>query len=297
MPESKSEEVGGNGQPWLKAFLSPPAATSDVCCWSDYNHYSLPRNSSRYIFIYLLRLLGHRVRLFLFLHGWGTLPWRKRKWSSKSTASTVQNVSHSSESNPTNLTRRRSPHQHSFQQQAEKTWPVKPAGRFTSTARRILFIASLRKLTPLVEVLGELHTLFRCGNNLRVGQFHAERGHRTPCRLTCKQSNWRKRVGVEPANRPVWPRIRRTRCRIMFQAIMSEKLEGEDIPGLTGWSRYFVEFAQIHDCASELLRGLSFWPTSHCQNDAELCVAAHHSRVSLGGFFERIGFNHGTHAA
>ena len=36
--------------------------------------------------------------------------------------------------------------------------------------------------------------------------------------------------------------------------------------------------------------------TSHRQDDAELRVAAHHSRVSLGRFFERIGFNHGTHA-
>src|ERR1035437_8923144 len=38
------------------------------------------------------------------------------------------------------------------------------------------------------------------------------------------------------------------------------------------------------------------WPTSHRQNDAELCVAAQHSRISLGRSFERIGFNHGTHA-
>jgi hypothetical protein len=37
-------------------------------------------------------------------------------------------------------------------------------------------------------------------------------------------------------------------------------------------------------------------PTSHRQNDAELCIAAHHARVGLGRFFERIGFNHGTHA-
>ena len=37
-------------------------------------------------------------------------------------------------------------------------------------------------------------------------------------------------------------------------------------------------------------------PTSHRQNDAELCLAAHHPRVSLGRFFERIRFNHGTHA-
>ena len=36
--------------------------------------------------------------------------------------------------------------------------------------------------------------------------------------------------------------------------------------------------------------------SSHCQDNAELRVAAHHAGVSLGRFFERIGFNHGTHA-
>src|SRR5271169_2104474 len=36
--------------------------------------------------------------------------------------------------------------------------------------------------------------------------------------------------------------------------------------------------------------------TSHGQNDAELCVAAQHARVSLGCFFERICLDHGTHA-
>jgi hypothetical protein len=36
---------------------------------------------------------------------------------------------------------------------------------------------------------------------------------------------------------------------------------------------------------------------SHRQNDTELCLAAEHARVSLGRFFQRIGFNHGTHAA
>jgi hypothetical protein len=35
---------------------------------------------------------------------------------------------------------------------------------------------------------------------------------------------------------------------------------------------------------------------SHRQNHAELCAAAHHARVGLGRFFERIGLNHGTHA-
>jgi hypothetical protein len=38
------------------------------------------------------------------------------------------------------------------------------------------------------------------------------------------------------------------------------------------------------------------WPTSHRQHDAELSVTAHHARVGLGRLFERIGFNHGTHA-
>src|SRR5690242_11546437 len=36
--------------------------------------------------------------------------------------------------------------------------------------------------------------------------------------------------------------------------------------------------------------------TSHSQNDAELGVAAHHTRVSLTRLLERVGFNHGTHA-
>src|SRR5262245_15762193 len=38
-----------------------------------------------------------------------------------------------------------------------------------------------------------------------------------------------------------------------------------------------------------------FCATSHRQNDAELCLAAHHSCVSLACFFERICFNHRTH--
>src|SRR5580704_18523192 len=36
---------------------------------------------------------------------------------------------------------------------------------------------------------------------------------------------------------------------------------------------------------------------SHCQNDAELCLAVHHARVSLARFFQWISFDHGTHAA
>jgi hypothetical protein len=34
---------------------------------------------------------------------------------------------------------------------------------------------------------------------------------------------------------------------------------------------------------------------SHRQNDTELCVTAHHTRVGLRRFFERIGFNHGAY--
>jgi hypothetical protein len=35
---------------------------------------------------------------------------------------------------------------------------------------------------------------------------------------------------------------------------------------------------------------------SHRQDDAELCLAGHHARVSLGRFFERVRFDHGTHS-
>src|SRR5262245_28988378 len=37
-------------------------------------------------------------------------------------------------------------------------------------------------------------------------------------------------------------------------------------------------------------------PTSHCQNNTELCIAAHHSSVSFSRLFEWIGFDHRTHA-
>lgn len=40
--------------------------------------------------------------------------------------------------------------------------------------------------------------------------------------------------------------------------------------------------------------GSNLTSASHRQNDAELCVAAHHPRVSLSRFFERIGFNYGA---
>lgn len=38
------------------------------------------------------------------------------------------------------------------------------------------------------------------------------------------------------------------------------------------------------------------WSTSHGEDHAELCIAAHHPRVSLCRLFKGIGFNHGTHA-
>ena len=37
-------------------------------------------------------------------------------------------------------------------------------------------------------------------------------------------------------------------------------------------------------------------PASHRQHHAELCVAAHHSVVSFGRFFERVRFNHRAYA-
>src|SRR5207247_11075469 len=40
-----------------------------------------------------------------------------------------------------------------------------------------------------------------------------------------------------------------------------------------------------------------FLSPSHCQNDAELRLAAQHSFVSFSRFFERIRLNHRTHAA
>src|SRR5208282_2151664 len=42
---------------------------------------------------------------------------------------------------------------------------------------------------------------------------------------------------------------------------------------------------------------LCSWSTSHRENDAKLCLAAHHARVSFGRFFERVCLDHGTHAA
>jgi hypothetical protein len=48
-------------------------------------------------------------------------------------------------------------------------------------------------------------------------------------------------------------------------------------------------FGRLLDC--------TVGPSSHRQDHTELGVAAHHARVSLGRSFERIAFNHGTHAA
>jgi len=39
-----------------------------------------------------------------------------------------------------------------------------------------------------------------------------------------------------------------------------------------------------------------FATSLHRQHDAELRFAAHHARIGLGRFFERICFNHGAHA-
>jgi len=63
-----------------------------------------------------------------------------------------------------------------------------------------------------------------------------------------------------------------------FHALFTTKLQAKPSASLP----YSIEFAR--------------WSNSHCQDDAELCLAAHHPRVSLGRFLERIGFNHGAHA-
>ena len=47
---------------------------------------------------------------------------------------------------------------------------------------------------------------------------------------------------------------------------------------------------------SELKSRIVTTPISHRQYDTELRIAAQHSRVSFARFFERIYFNHGTHA-
>jgi Carboxypeptidase regulatory-like domain len=46
---------------------------------------------------------------------------------------------------------------------------------------------------------------------------------------------------------------------------------------------------------TESMRGSLFCRPSHRQNYAELCIAAHHSRVSLGRLFKRICFDHWAH--
>ena len=47
---------------------------------------------------------------------------------------------------------------------------------------------------------------------------------------------------------------------------------------------------------SRVLRPAFLLKPSHCEDDAELCLAAHHASVSFGRSFEWVGFNHGTHA-
>src|SRR6476659_6707758 len=51
------------------------------------------------------------------------------------------------------------------------------------------------------------------------------------------------------------------------------------------WWKWIVDMSAPYLCAS------------HRENNTKLRVAAHHTRVSLGCFLERIGFNHRTHAA
>jgi hypothetical protein len=60
------------------------------------------------------------------------------------------------------------------------------------------------------------------------------------------------------------------------------------------WSKLKWRIMQ-HLCGGRL-PGYGVRSISHCQDNAELRVAAHHAGVSLGRFFERIGFNYGTYA-
>src|SRR5579864_6975599 len=46
----------------------------------------------------------------------------------------------------------------------------------------------------------------------------------------------------------------------------------------------------------QLIEGLHCRLTSHRQNDAELCLAAQHTFITLCCFFEWIGLNHRAHA-
>jgi hypothetical protein len=73
------------------------------------------------------------------------------------------------------------------------------------------------------------------------------------------------------------------------------------LPGSRGRTIAAI-FAHVHNVRRKWLR-LSTWfqhtlrsQPSHCQNDAELCVATHHSSVSLGCPFQRIRFNHWPNA-
>src|SRR5450432_1853376 len=89
---------------------------------------------------------------------------------------------------------------------------------------------------------------------------------------------------------------RSSRPRVATRGGTIEPTQGED--SMCELSRG-PESAAIRPVASaiaETTGAMHYWPTSHRQNDAELCVAAHHARVSLVRLFEWICFNHGTHA-
>jgi len=61
--------------------------------------------------------------------------------------------------------------------------------------------------------------------------------------------------------------------------------------------RRVVQFG-LRELAKRRSQGfaIAVWLNSHRQNNAELRLTAQHARVRLGRFFERIRFNHGSHA-
>src|SRR6266496_3691443 len=74
--------------------------------------------------------------------------------------------------------------------------------------------------------------------------------------------------------------------------------------GIRGKRRHFPVKATAYSAHCSCRHGnligspvLAAMPTSHRNNDAELGLAAQHSRVSLGRFFQRICFDHRAYAA
>jgi len=55
-----------------------------------------------------------------------------------------------------------------------------------------------------------------------------------------------------------------------------------------GMGQRYTSFGSL----SRVIVAAAFPADLHCQDDAELCIAAHHAGVGLGRLFERIGFNH-----